>query len=113
MDMVTEDSYVGKHEQSTIPTALVLEKEIKKNHYRKYKHETDKITGKRTRRERLKSTLYLSLKKTQCSLNLLKGGPFRLFENPLCFKISKKLRGDPLETFKKYKNFFGKVFEQN
>ena len=50
--------------------------------------------------------------KSAIFLNLLKGGPFRLFENPVCCKISKKLRGDPLETFKKYKNFFGNIFEK-
>ena len=29
-----------------------------------------------------------------------KGGPSGLFENPVCCKISKKLKGDPLETLK-------------
>ena len=29
-----------------------------------------------------------------------KGGPFGLFENPVCCKISKKLKRDPLETLK-------------
>ena len=51
----------------------------------------------------------------------MKGGPFRLSENPVCCKISKKLRGDPLETYKKYiffwKNFGKKtkneIFEQS
>ena len=31
---------------------------------------------------------------------IVKGGPFGLFENPVCCKISKKLKGDPLETLK-------------
>ena len=65
-----------------------------------------------TRRERLKSALYLRLKKAQFFKNLLKGGPLRLSKNPVCCKISKKLRGDPLETFEKYKKFFGKIFEK-
>ena len=34
--------------------------------------------------------------------------PFRLFENRVCCKISKKLRGDPSETLKK----IGKIFEK-
>ena len=64
-----------------------------------------------TRRERLKSALYLRLKKAQF-FKFVKGGPFRLFENPVCCKISKKLSGDHLETFEKYKNIFGKIFEK-
>ena len=32
----------------------------------------------------------------------VKGGPFRLFENPVCCKISKKVEGDPLETFENH-----------
>ena len=66
---------------------------------------------KPTRRERLKSALNLRLKKAQF-FEFVKGGTFRLFENPVCCKISKKLRGDPLETFKKYMIFFGKIFEK-
>ena len=31
---------------------------------------------------------------------IVKGGPFGLFKNPVCCKISKKLKGDPLETLK-------------
>ena len=31
----------------------------------------------------------------------LKGGPFGIFKHPICCKISKKLKGDPLE-----RNFF-------
>ena len=31
---------------------------------------------------------------------IVKGGPFGLFENPVCCKIFKKLEGDPLETKK-------------
>ena len=53
-----------------------------------------------TRRERLKSELYLRLKKRKV-FKIVKGGPFRLFENPVCCKIAKKLKGDPLETFEK------------
>ena len=30
-------------------------------------------------------------------------GPFGLFENPVCCKISKKLKGDPLETLKRFR----------
>ena len=33
-------------------------------------------------------------------LKPVKGGPFGLFENPVCCKISNKLKGDPLETKK-------------
>ena len=31
---------------------------------------------------------------------IVKGGPFRLFENQFCCKISETLKGDPLETIK-------------
>ena len=53
-----------------------------------------------TRRERLKSALYLRLKQRKV-FEIVKGGLFGLFENPVCCKISKKLKGDPLETVKK------------
>ena len=45
-----------------------------------------------TRRERLKSALYLKLKKRKV-FEIVKGGPFRLCENPVCCKISKKIEG--------------------
>ena len=50
-----------------------------------------------TRRERLKSALYLRLKKRKV-FKIVKGGPFGLFENPACCSISKTMKGDPLET---------------
>ena len=62
---------------------------------------------RKTRRERLKSALYLRLKKRKV-FKIVKGGPFRLFENPVCCKISKKIEGDPLETFKKIPKIFPK-----
>ena len=31
---------------------------------------------------------------------IVKGGTFGHYENPVCCKISKKLKGDPLETLK-------------
>ena len=49
----------------------------------------------RTRRERLKSAIYLTLKNRKV-FKLAKGRTFRLFENPVCCKILKKLKGDPL-----------------
>ena len=33
---------------------------------------------------------------------MVKGGPFRLLENSVCCKISKKMKGDPLETSKNF-----------
>ena len=53
----------------------------------------------KTRRERLKLTLHLRLK-TSKDFKIVKKGPFRLSENPICCTISKN-EGDPLETFKK------------
>ena len=47
-----------------------------------------------TRRERLKSALYLRLKKRK-GFKPVKGGYFGLFENPVCCKISNKLKGGP------------------
>ena len=38
----------------------------------------------------------------------MKGGPFRLFENPVCCKISKKNEGDN----RKIRIFFEKTFEK-
>ena len=35
------------------------------------------------------------------NLKIVKGGPFRIFENPVCCKISKKLKGGPLGDIKK------------
>ena len=46
----------------------------------------------KTRRERLESVLYLRLKKRNVFKCVLRG-PFGLFENPVCCKISKKLKG--------------------
>ena len=45
-----------------------------------------------TRQERLKSALYLKLKKRKIR-KTVKGGPFGLFESPVCCKMSKKLKG--------------------
>ena len=58
---------------------------------------------KKTRRERLKSALYLRLKKR--SFKPVEGGPFELFENPVCCKISNKLKGGSFED-KKISIFF-------
>ena len=55
----------------------------------------------KTRRERLKSALYLRLEKLK-GFKIVKGGPFGLFKNPVCCKMSKKLKG-PLETLKKFR----------
>ena len=52
------------------------------------------------RRERLKSALSLKLRKR--SFYIVKGGPFGLFENPVCCKKIEKIEGDPLETLKKF-----------
>ena len=52
-----------------------------------------------TRREHLKSALYIRLKKRKV-FKTVKGGPFRLFRNPVCCKVLKKIRGDTLKTFK-------------
>ena len=56
------------------------------------------------RRERLKSALYLRLKERKVC-KAVKRGPYGLFANPACCKISKKMQGDPLETL------FLKIFE--
>ena len=59
---------------------------------------------KRARREHLMSALYLRLKKRKV-FKVVKGGPFRIFENPVCCKISKKIEVDALERLKKFENF--------
>ena len=46
-----------------------------------------------TRRERLKLALYLKLKKRKV-FKPVKGGRFGLFENPVCCKISNKMKGE-------------------
>ena len=46
MDLETQDSYERKHKQSTIPTALAKEKEIKKNRYKRYSREKTKLPKK-------------------------------------------------------------------
>ena len=46
---------------------------------------------KKTRRERLKSALYLRLKKRK-AFKIAKGGPFGLFETSVGCKISKNLK---------------------
>ena len=67
-----------------------------------------------TRRERLKSALYLRLKKRKV-FKSVKGGPFGLFENPVCCTISNKLKGDPLKTktFSIFFNFRKKAKNEN
>ena len=45
-----------------------------------------------TKRKRLKSALYPRLKKRKV-FKIVKGGLFRLFENPVCCKISKRNEG--------------------
>ena len=47
-----------------------------------------------TRRERLKSVLYLTLKKRK-AFKTVKGVPYGLFENPVCH--IKKIEGGPFE----------------
>ena len=48
MNLVTQDSYERRHKQVTTPTALVKEKRLNKNQYRKLKHDKDK-NAKRTK----------------------------------------------------------------
>ena len=75
----------------------------------------------RTRRDRLKSTLYLRLKKRKIffleknefskfflSENVavqknVKGGPFLSYKHAFCSKITKNSKGDPLGTIKKFR----------
>ena len=40
---------------------------------------------------------------------IVKGGPFGLFESPVCCKISKKLKEGPLETKKTEKTIVSNV----
>ena len=56
-----------------------------------------------TRRERLKSALYLRLKRRQV-FKIVKGGTFQTFSNLVCCKVSKKLKGGPFGDIKKTKN---------
>ena len=76
----------------------------------------------KTRRERLKSALYLRLKKRKTFFlgkNLrfseknsfgkcrtvpknIKGGPFLIYKHAFCSKITKNSKGDPLGTLKKF-----------
>ena len=41
--------------------------------------------------------------KKRNNFKIVKGGPFGLFENRVLCKISKKLKGGPLETLKKFR----------
>ena len=59
------------------------------------------------RRERLKSVLYLRLKKRKVFTIVKGGGHFRLFENPVCCEISKKNEGGPFGHIK-IRKFFEK-----
>ena len=34
---------------------------------------------------------------------IVEGGPFELFENPVCCKISERIKRDPLETLKNFR----------
>ena len=52
----------------------------------------------KTRRERLKSALYLRLNRRK--VKIVKGGPFRLFQIQFVAKYQKKFKGDPLATKK-------------
>ena len=54
-----------------------------------------------TRRERLKSALYLSLKRRKVFENV-KGGTLETFSNPVCCEI-KKLEEGPFDTKKKFR----------
>ena len=44
----------------------------------------------------------ISKAKKRKVFKIVKGGPFGLFEDPVCCKISKKIEGDPLETLKNF-----------
>ena len=76
---------------------------------------------KKTRRERLKSALYLRLKKRRLFLKRklkifelfsfrkcrmvpknVKGGPFGLYYHVFCCKTSKNSKGDSFDTLKKF-----------
>ena len=56
----------------------------------------------RTRRERLKSALYPRLKKRKPFKTVKGGRTIRLFQNPVCCKISNKLKVGPFEGKKKF-----------
>ena len=51
--------------------------------WRKTCHEARDLRYEKTRRERLKSAPYLRLKKLKL-FEIVKGGPFGFFENPIC-----------------------------
>ena len=57
-----------------------------------------------TRRERLKSALYLRLKKRKV-FKIVKGGTLSTFRKSSSLQNIKKLKGGPLKTFKKIENF--------
>ena len=65
-----------------------------------------------TRRERLKSALYLRLKKgkAQSFENCERVDPFGFLKIQFVAKYLKKLKGDPLETLKKDIKKFEKFF---
>ena len=58
----------------------------------------------------VKSALYLRLKKRKV-FKTVKGEPFGLFENPICFKISKKIEGTLWRQKISKKNNFRRNFE--
>ena len=69
------------------------------------------IRYRRTRRECLKSALYLRLKKRKtfsfgkCRTvpENVKGGPFLIYKYAFCSKITKNSKGDPLGTLKNFR----------
>ena len=73
--------------------------------------------GTKTRRERLKSALYLRLKnrktffrkkisfgKCRTVPKNVKRGSFLIYKHAFCSKITKNSKGDPLGTLKKFRN---------
>ena len=62
-----------------------------------------------TRREPLKSARYLRLKKRKV-FEIVKGGPFVIFQHPLCCITSSKIKG---RQFGAIKIFSKKSFEEN
>ena len=70
-----------------------------------------KAVQNETRRECLKSELYLRLKRRNV-FKIVKGGPFRLFQIQVVAKYQKVLKGGPFEALKFFFKF-EKIFEKN
>ena len=91
----------------------VHRKSVWRRLYKKWTIQSEIVIGqKRTRREPLKSALYLHLKKRRI-FKTVKGGPFGLVENPVCCKISKKNERDPLETKKLFEKRKMRILKQS